>query len=233
MINILMVEDDESLADIIKRFLNSCDIKLDNTTNGNELLNTLKSSQNYDLLILDLTLPDIDGLDLIEKIRKISNIPIIISSARDDILDKITGFDKGADDYLPKPYDPRELVARIKTVINRYEKKENISKKIFEIDNKSHTILFNQKELDLTLAQYDILELLIQRKNGIVSRDDIIYSSDNIDDYSSAKSIDVQISHIRKKLKLISDIDYIQSVRGLGYKISTTSKLNITKGTID
>jgi two-component system OmpR family response regulator len=219
MINILMAEDDESLADIIKRFLNSCDIKLDNVINGKELINTLKSSQKYQLLILDLTLPDVDGLELIEKIKKISNIPIIISSARDDILDKITGFNKGADDYLPKPYDPRELEARIKTVINRYKKGENISKNIFEIDNKSHTIFFHKKELDLTLAQYDILELLIQRKNGIVSRDDITYNSDNIDDYSSAKNIDVQISYIRKKLKLINNIDYIKSVRGLGYKL--------------
>jgi two-component system OmpR family response regulator len=220
MLNILMVEDDKSLANVIKRFLKSCDINLDNTINGKALLNTLKSSQKYQLLILDLTLPDIDGLDLIDNIRKISNIPIIISSARDDILDKITGFNKGADDYLPKPYDPRELEARIKIVINRYEKKENISKNIFEINDNLHIIFFYQKELDLTLAQYDILELLIKRKNGIVSRDDIIYSSNNIDDYSSSKSIDVQISHIRKKLKEIYSIDYIQAVRGLGYTLA-------------
>ena len=214
-----MVEDDESLANIIKRYLQKSNIIVTNTTNGEQLLETLKTNFDYALLILDLTLPDIDGLDLIKKIKEISNIPIIISSARDDILDKIKGFENGADDYMPKPYDPRELEVRIKTIIARYGTSNQTSKDIFEIKEENHTILFHGKKLDLTLAQYDILSLLILRKNGIVSRDDMIYSSINIDDYSSSKSIDVMISYIRKKLKQIDNNNYIHSVRGLGYKL--------------
>ena len=218
-----MVEDDESLANIIARYLQKSNIDVTNVMSGADLIDNLKTSTSYELLILDLTLPDIDGLDLIKEIRNISNIPIIISSARDDILDKIKGFENGADDYMPKPYDPRELELRIKSVIARYEssKPKQIKKqKIFEIQKDEHIILFHGFPLDLTLAQYDILSLLIQRKNGVVTRDDMIYSSINIDDYSSSKSIDVMISHIRKKLKTIDDTNYIQSVRGLGYKIS-------------
>ena len=217
-----MVEDDEELANIIKRYLKKCNINLTNVTKGDDLINVLKSSSYYELLILDLTLPDIDGLDLIKLIRDISNIPIIISSARDDIIDKIKGFENGADDYMPKPYDPRELEARIKTVISRYNNSipyKQSNNDIFIIKEDEHIILFFNEELDLTLAQYDILALLIKRKNGVVSREDMIYSSSNIDDYSSSKSIDVMISHIRKKLKKINEKNYIQSLRGLGYKL--------------
>ena len=215
---ILMVEDDITLANIIKKYLLNKNIILDNITTGKTLLETLELSHEHELLILDLTLPDIDGLDLIYKIKKISKIPIIISSARDDILDKINGFDRGADDYLPKPYDPRELEARIKTVLKRYDIKSK-EDTLFLIKDVEHIIYFQGEKLELTLAQYDILELLINRSPGVVTRTDIIYYSDNIDDDSSFKNIDVQISYIRKKLKLINDKEYIKSVRGLGYKL--------------
>jgi two-component system OmpR family response regulator len=220
MIKILMVEDDEELADIIQRYLLSKDILLHNVTNGANLLAELeKSSSLYDILILDLTLPDIDGLDLIKNIRQTSDIPIIISSARDDLLDKINGFDRGADDYLPKPYDPRELEARIKTILKRKPTKTKQKDELFVVNEDARTISFKGHILDLTQAQYDILALLIQRKNGIVSRDDMIYNSLYIDDDSSLKNIDVMISYIRKKINKIEKSNYIQSVRGMGYKL--------------
>lgn len=220
--HILMVEDDEELADIIYRFLLKSDIYLDNVTSGTELLERLKSSsKKYELLILDLTLPDIDGLDLIQKIRQISDIPIIISSARDDILDKIKGFENGADDYMPKPYDPRELEARMKSVIARYNSVKKSKEIPFELKEDEHIILFHSQPLQLTLAQFDVLALLIKRNGGVVSREDMIYTSLNIDDSSTLKNIDVIISYIRKKLKAIDEREYIQSVRGLGYKLLT------------
>ncbi len=220
MINILMVEDDIELASIIKRYLSSYDIEVTNTTQGISCLEKLSNSQNkYDLLILDLTLPDIDGLELIVKLRKISNIPIIISSARDDLLDKVIGLERGADDYLPKPYDPRELEARIKSILRRQQ--SNIKKQsIFELDVDNHTINFKNNPLLLTLGEFDILSLLIKRKNGVVSREDIIYDSLHIDDDSSLKNIDVMISRIRSKIAAIdSGTKYIHSIRGMGYKL--------------
>ncbi|MEA3354407.1 MAG: response regulator transcription factor [Campylobacterota bacterium] len=219
MINILMVEDDKELADIITRYLSTRDIKVTNLLNGLESINILSSNHNYDFMILDLTLPDIDGLELLLKIRKISKIPVIISSARDDLLDKIMGLERGADDYLPKPYDPRELEARIKTVLRRQEDSTQTDD-TFKLDEDSHTIRFNNNQLDLTLAEFDILRTLLKNKNGVVSREQMIYDSTHIDDESSLKNIDVIISRIRQKIALFDNSKkYIHSVRGMGYKL--------------
>jgi two-component system OmpR family response regulator len=219
MIKVLMVEDDLELAEVIIRYLKPHNIEVENTDSpymGLSLLN----QKNYDLMILDLTLPEMDGLEMIVKVREQSTIPIIISSARDDILDKVMGLDRGADDYLPKPYDPRELEARIKSVLRRknetmqqQEKNENI---LFEIHN--NTIKFKGRILNLTLAEFDILKLLIQRRDSAVSREEFIYASEHIDDESSLKNIDVMVSRLRNKIAQIDDSkQYIKSIRGLGY----------------
>ncbi|MBD3841220.1 MAG: response regulator transcription factor [Campylobacterales bacterium] len=215
---ILLVEDDDELSFIITRYLSSRDFKVVSVSNALSVFGFL--TDDYDLLILDLTLPDIDGLELIPKIRAKSNIPIIISSARDDLTDKIIGLERGADDYLAKPYDPRELEARIKSILRRKSDQiQSNTSHTFQIDYNNHIIYFHNKPLDLTLAQYDIMDLLIQRKNGVVSRDELIDYSEYIDDSSSLKNIDVLISHIRKKLSLIDSKNHIKTVRGIGYSL--------------
>ena len=218
-----MIEDDLELAQIITDYLASFDMQVTNIDSPYQGLSTLRVDKDYELLILDLTLPEIDGLELIPKIREISNIPIIISSARDDILDKVMGLERGADDYLPKPYNPRELSARIKSILKRtqasniQEKKE---KKIFELRVDDLQISFKDELLNLTLAEFDILKLLVQRNNGVVSREDFIYDSVHIEDESSLKNIDVMISRIRNKISSIdSEKTYIKSVRGIGYQL--------------
>ncbi|NQY53412.1 MAG: response regulator transcription factor [Campylobacteraceae bacterium] len=218
-----MIEDDLELAQIITDYLASFDMQVTNIDSPYQGLSTLRVDKDYELLILDLTLPEIDGLELIPKIREISNIPIIISSARDDILDKVMGLERGADDYLPKPYNPRELSARIKSILKRtqasniQEKKE---KKIFELRVDDLQIYFKDELLNLTLAEFDILKLLVQRNNGVVSREDFIYDSVHIEDESSLKNIDVMISRIRNKISSIdSEKTYIKSVRGIGYQL--------------
>ncbi|MCJ8328104.1 MAG: response regulator transcription factor [Campylobacterales bacterium] len=223
MRKILMIEDDLELAQIITDYLASFDMEVTNIDSPYQGLSTLRVDKDYELLILDLTLPEIDGLELIPKIREISNIPIIISSARDDILDKVMGLERGADDYLPKPYNPRELSARIKSILKRtqasniQEKKE---KKIFELRVDDLQIYFKSELLNLTLAEFDILKLLVQRNNGVVSREDFIYDSVHIEDESSLKNIDVMISRIRNKISGIdSEKTYIKSVRGIGYQL--------------
>jgi len=220
-----MIEDDLELADIITRYLSSFNIAVTNIDSPYLGLSTLRTNKDFELLILDLTLPEMDGLELIPEIRKISSIPIIISSARDDILDKVMGLERGADDYLPKPYNPRELEARIKVILKRLapvptsEESDDVNK-LFILKTDDMQIYFNKKLLTLTLAEYDILKLLIQKNNGVVAREDFIYDSDHIEDDSSLKNIDVMISRIRHK---ISDIDssqtFIKSVRGIGYQL--------------
>ncbi len=219
-----MIEDDLELAEIISNYLKSFDIEVTTTDSPYTGLSMIQTDSKYKLLILDLTLPEIDGLELIPKIRKSSNIPIIISSARDDILDKVMGLERGADDYLPKPYNPRELQARIKAILKRLNiepiKKEDDS--IFNLRLNDMKILFKGFTLDLTMAEFDILKLLIQRKGGVVSREDFIYDSLHIEDDSSLKNIDVMISRIRNKISLIDNTKtYIKAVRGIGYQLIT------------
>ncbi len=221
-----MIEDDLELAQIITDYLKSFDIEVTNTDSPYNGLSMLDVKKDYQLLILDLTLPEIDGLELLLQIRKKYDIPIIISSARDDILDKVMGLERGADDYLPKPYDPRELQVRIKTILKRMGISNSISSKTkvktstFEINEDNMTINFKNKVLNLTLAEYDILKLLIQRNGGVVAREDFIYASDNIEDESSLKNIDVIISRIRNKIAKIDKAKtYIKSVRGIGYQL--------------
>ena len=221
-----MIEDDLELAEIITDYLASFDIEVVNTDSPYNGLSMLSVDKDFQLLILDLTLPEIDGLELIPKIREKSQIPIIISSARDDILDKVMGLERGADDYLPKPYNPRELQARIKTILKRVdtippsEIKKDTSNSTFEVKSEDMQIFFKGSAMTLTLAEYDILKLLIQRNGGVVAREDFIYASDNIEDDSSLKNIDVIISRIRTKLgKIDNTRTYIKSVRGIGYQL--------------
>lgn len=218
-----MIEDDLELAQIITDYLASYDIEVTNTDSPYNGLSML-SLKDYKLLILDLTLPEIDGLELIPKIRAKSDIPIIISSARDDILDKVMGLERGADDYLPKPYNPRELQARIKAILKRItpnsKPEENVKKSNFTLKEDDMQIYFKDQLLNLTLAEFDILKLMIQRNGAVIAREDFIYASDHIEDDSSLKNIDVMVSRIRSKISKIDDSrTYIKSVRGIGYQL--------------
>ncbi len=222
MIKVLMIEDDPELAQIIIKYLAKFDIEVTNAEDPYIGLSKLEIG-DYELLILDLTLPGMDGLELLQRIRKVSDIPVIISSARDDIVDKVVGLERGADDYLPKPYNPRELEARIKSILrrhNRVEEKKAQQEKIFEVNEDGMMITFKGEPLSLTPAEFDILNALIKHKNGVVSRADIIYQSEFINDDSSYKNVDVMVSKIRSKIsKYDPDHTYIKSVRGVGYQL--------------
>jgi len=223
IIKILIIEDDPELALILTNYLTKYDMEVIGAEDPYIGLSLL-TQHTFDLIILDLTLPGMDGLEVIPKIREISNIPIIISSARDDITDKVIGMERGADDYMPKPYDPRELVTRIKTILRRthsLEEKTEKKEEIFIIDAKAREIRFKGNSLELTAAEYDILHMLIQHKNGSVSREHLLYESDHIDDDSSIKNIDVIISRIRQKIAKVDPNNiYIKPIRGVGYLLT-------------
>ena len=219
----MIIEDDPELALILTNYLTKFDMEVIGAEDPYIGLSLL-TQHKFDLIILDLTLPGMDGLEVIPKIREVSNIPIIISSARDDITDKVIGMERGADDYMPKPYDPRELVTRIKTILRRtHSVEEKVEKKVelFIRDSKAHSISFKGEFLDLTAAEYDILGMLIQHKNGSVSREQLLYESEHIDDDSSIKNIDVIISRVRQKIaKVDPDHVYIKPIRGVGYLLT-------------
>jgi len=218
VIKVLIIEDDPELLMALSMYLKKYGIETACVEEPYLGLSEL-TQKKFDLVILDLTLPGMDGLDVIQKIREHSDIPIIISSARNDLTDKVIGLERGADDYMPKPYDPRELVTRIKTILRRtkgVQESKPIGK--FLVDKEGHTIKFNGKTLELTAAEFDVLELLIIHKNSALSREQLLYESKHIDDSSSIKNIDVIISRIRSKLTRVDPLNsYVKPVRGVGY----------------
>ncbi|WP_104687386.1 acid response regulator transcription factor ArsR [Helicobacter acinonychis] len=223
MIEVLMIEDDIELAEFLSEFLSQHGIHV---TNYDEPYTGISAAntQHYDLLLLDLTLPNLDGLEVCRRISKQKHIPIIISSARSDVEDKIKALDYGADDYLPKPYDPKELLARIQSLLRRSHKKEEVSEPsethMFRIDKDSREVYMHEKKLDLTRAEYEILSLLISKKGYVFSRESIAIESESINPESSNKSIDVIIGRLRSKIeKNPKQPEHIISVRGIGYKL--------------
>ena len=223
MVRVLMIEDDEELAEILSEYLQRFGIATINVPDPFLGLSKLEV-ESFDLVILDLSLPGIDGLEVCEEIRNKSDIPIIISSARSDLTDKIVGLEKGADDYLPKPYDPRELVARIKTIlrrIGRVRDEEGHKSNELRLDEATRMIYFKEEPLHLTAAEYGILSYLLEHANEVVSREDLIYNVDAISEESTQKSIDVIMSRIRHKLgENPKQPRFIRSVRGLGYRLT-------------
>ena len=218
-----MIEDDLELAEVLSLYLKQFNIEVVNFEEPFLALSSLKL-QKFDLLILDLTLPGMDGLDVCKRVVDEFNIPIIISSARSDISDKVIALKLGADDYLPKPYDPRELEVRIRTILRRfnksYEKEEPNIKKTFILDEEKKDITKDGISIKLTAAEFEILSLFIKREGFIVSRDDIFENSDILNsDYESSGSLAVIINRIRHKIEdNQKEPKYLQTIRGMGYK---------------
>ena len=223
MIKIAMIEDDLELAEVLSLYLKQFNIEVTNFEEPFLALSSLKLHK-FDLIILDLTLPGMDGLDVCKEIVEKFDMPIIISSARSDITDKVTALKLGADDYLPKPYDPRELEVRIRTILRRFnksiEKDEPNVKKIFVLDENKKDITKDGISLKLTAAEFEILSLFIKREGFIVSREDIFENSDILNqDYESLGSLAVIINRIRNKIeKNPREPQYLQTIRGMGYK---------------
>jgi two-component system, OmpR family, response regulator len=221
MINILMIEDDPEFAELLSEYLAQYDIKVTNFEDP--YLGLSAGVKKYDLLILDLTLPGMDGLEVCEEMVAKYDIPIIISSARSDITDKVDALALGADDYLPKPYDPKEMYARITSLLRRYSKSNNVGsvtpQSDFEL--KGDTLYFKKYALALTPAEFEVLSLLVKHQGVTQSREQIINTSGTMSIDSQGKSLDVIISKIRTKLgeNDPEDSKRIQAVRGVGYKL--------------
>ncbi|MBE3609136.1 response regulator transcription factor [Campylobacter californiensis] len=225
MIRILMIEDDFELAEILSEYLHNYDMEVTIAEEPYVGLSTLNTN-SFDLVILDLTLPGLDGLEVCKEIRKQHNIPIIISSARHDITDKVNALDNGADDYLPKPYDPQELLARIKSHLRRQnaslnEENNKETPKDLVLKEYEHEILFKGSVVNLTAAEYDILRYLMLKEGGAVTREELIYNCESINEDSTNKSIDVIIGRIRAKIgENPKEPRYIHAIRGVGYKLT-------------
>lgn len=223
MAKILIVEDDNDINALVKETLCNAGHECIQAYSGTEGLLYAKSKE-FSLAVLDLMLPGISGEELLKEIKKLKSIPVIIMSAKDSIDTKIELLDSGAEDYITKPFDLKELTARVSVQLRRFSP-ENIlvqEKLIFEelsLDTASMTVSVNDNALDLTRHEYKIMELLIKNPDKVFSKQ-AIYDYAWEDYYiGEDKTINVHISNIRKKLKSYSDKEYIETVWGIGFKL--------------
>ena len=214
---VLLVEDDLQMQSLIVDYLKDYGFIVTAFDNPKDVLEDFKLNSDYSIIILDLMLPFMDGFDLFNKLKDIKNIPIIISTARGDIGNKIHGFELGADDYLAKPYEPRELVLRIESILKR-----NLTKSFkigdFTIDKDNRTVLIDDYAIDFTKIEFEIFIYLIENKNKISSREQILNAT-SLDFNTKNRTIDMHISNIRAKIGDDSkNPKYIKSIWGIGYK---------------
>ncbi|MCT7557762.1 response regulator transcription factor [Aliarcobacter butzleri] len=214
---VLLIEDDKDMQKLIVEYLKEYDFDCVAFDQSKDVLEHFKIDNNYSIIILDLMLPEMDGFDLFKKLKQIKDIPIVISSARGDIGNKIHGFELGADDYLAKPYEPRELVLRIEHILKKdFNKTINIGN--FIIDKENRTVLVDNYPVDLTKIEFEIFLFLVENQNKISSREQILNAS-SLDINTKNRTIDMHISNIRFKIGDDSkNPKYIKSVWGIGYK---------------
>lgn len=222
-IDILIIEDDIDLSDLLASYLINSNYTVDTLNNPLKVIAQLQE-RSYKIILLDLSLPKMDGLMLCEQIRKKYTIPIIIMSARDNVSDKVLGLEKGADDYLPKPFDTRELIARIQVQLRRVNSNVNTAETFedheFRCDKITMKIFFKDKPLDLTVAEFGVLKLFLLNRDIVFSREQILDSVDGMNWNSGDRSIDVIISRLRTKLNdNPREPKYFESVRGIGYRM--------------
>ena len=217
MYKICLVEDEKNLNDLIKTYLEKENYEVTSYFNGKEALNHTKDS--FDLWILDIMLGDeISGYDIIKEIRNESNIPVIFTSARDQDLDKIIGLELGSDDYVTKPYSPKELVLRVNNIIKRTYAKdtEKITYDKYEIDLDKRIIIENSKEISLTTLEFDLLIMFLKNKNKSFSRNNILESVWGHDYFGSDRVVDDLVRRLRKKLPKLR----LNTIYGYGYRLS-------------
>ncbi|MGW8031710.1 response regulator transcription factor [Staphylococcus shinii] len=218
MTKILIVEDEQNLARFIELELDHENYEVDIEYDGQPGLNKALTN-DYDLILLDLMLPNINGLEICRQIRQQQTTPIIIITAKSDTYDKVAGLDYGADDYIVKPFDIEELLARIRAMLRRQPQKNVINIKGIIIDKDAFKVTVDGHPLDLTKTEYDLLYLLANNKNHVLQREQIITDVWGYDTEVETNVVDVYIRYLRNKLKPFSKDKCIETVRGVGYVI--------------
>lgn len=218
---ILVIDDDEKMNNLLKDYLSGFDYQVLSALDPESGLETLKS-EKPDLIILDVMLPGMNGFEVCKEIRKESSIPIIMLTARGDVTDRIVGLELGADDYLPKPFEPRELVARIQSIFRRISPVKSENEIKFDnliVDLDKHIICLDGKYIELTTMEFEVLEVFIKNRGIVLSREKLMEMLKGIDWESYDRSVDVLISRLRQKLN--DDPrhpKFIKTMWGSGYK---------------
>ncbi len=213
---VLIVDDEILIRNVIKEYLKNENIEFDEAENGNIAIE-LANKNNYDCIIMDIMMPKLDGYSAVKEIKKNCDVKIIMLSARVDEYDKLLGFDLGIDDYVTKPFSPKELIARIKAVCKRNESKKDIIKVgNIMLNDLSKTVEIDNEIIEFTRTQFDLLKMFLCNQGIALSRDTIIEKIWGFDYEAEDRTIDAHIKLIRNKLKNYKDC--IKTVRGVGYK---------------
>lgn len=222
MTKVLLIDDDRRHSKLLKTFLGRFGIELDCAEDAEAGLKKLKANKP-DLLLLDVMLPGRDGFSICREVRKSSEIPIIMLTARGDVIDRVSGLELGADDYIGKPFEPRELVARIQSILRRVDARTADERGQLEfdglrIDTESRTIEVEDRVVELTSMEYELLCILARKAGTKMSRDEILSELRGIDTAILTRSVDIMISRVRQKLgDSAKPARFIQTVWGRGY----------------
>ena len=217
MAKVLLIDDDEDLAELLTEYAQRFAITIEAIHNPIEALDILKQQTEYQAIILDVMLPDIDGFETCRRIRQFCDLPVIMLTARGDVTDRIVGLELGADDYLPKPFEPRELMARLQANIKRHHKSGSSDLLRFEglaIDLNTREVQVNEHVIELTTKEYELLCLLATSPGKTFSRDDLLASLKGSELELFSRSIDILVSRLRQKLKPVNPV---KTVHGAGY----------------
>ena len=217
MRRLLMIDDDEKLAEPLRQYFASFDLQLEHRTHPLDGIETIRNG-DFDLAILDVMLPEIDGFETCRRIRHFSDIPIMMLTARGEVMDRVIGLELGADDYLPKPFEPRELVARIQNIFKRSgsvtdTRRLTIEGLVIDFDRKQ--VLRDGRAVAITAAEFSLLQLLVSNQDRVLTRDEIMQSLRGIDADFYSRAIDVMVSRLRQRL---ARPELIRTVRGQGYQ---------------
>lgn len=219
---VLVVDDEEKIRNVIKEYAQFEGYEIDEACDGMEAIVKCKNN-NYDIIIMDIMMPKLDGFSSIKEIKKIKNIPVIMLSARGEEYDKLFGFEIGIDDYVVKPFSPKELMARINAVITRTKSNSNSSnmqeKYVFEgleVDTLGRNVYVDGVKKDLTPKEYELLQYFIVNKNIALSREKILNEVWGYDFFGEDRTVDTHVKMLRNNLGKYRD--KIVTVRGMGYK---------------
>ena len=212
---ILVVDDEEMIRNVIKEYALLDNYEVLEAENGLEAIDIVENN-DIDVIVLDIMMPKLDGYSTYSEIKKIKKIPTIILSARNEEYDKLLGFELGVDDYLAKPFSPKELMARIKAITRRNKEEDKFVYKDLVVDFLGHTVFIRNEEISLTPKEFAILSYFIQNKNIAISRDVLLNQVWGYDFFGDDRTIDTHIKMLRNNLKEYRNL--IKTVRGMGYK---------------
>ncbi|MHB1392990.1 MAG: response regulator transcription factor [Clostridia bacterium] len=220
-VRVLLVEDEEKMRELIKIAFKKENFETIEATEGKQGLNLFKTNQ-VDIVILDIMLPEIDGWTVCREIRRMSNIPIILLTARGEEFDKLFGFELGADDYIVKPFSPKELIARVKALLRRSEIKSNDSASYFQvgdiiINRLSREVTVKEKQIILTNKEYELLYFLATNPKIVFTREQLLLKVWGYEQYGDPRTVDTHVKKLREKLGDYSS--YISTMWGVGYKL--------------